>query len=190
MADYIAGSACNGCKPRHLRGRVCHQRSGLLSLMIQKRDVVRFLIAPTGFGKTALAAEYAESIFGFQDVVWLNAQSPCFLRDVDRGTIASSLVSLFRRRSLVVIEDLPRLTAVRAEEVSGCIDKLLERGWEVVVTMSPLYRAFADRQPDSIRIGSKDFIVTEDEMRLLANDAGIGPRRRLPSSQVDGVPGL
>ena len=190
MADYIAGSACNGCKPRHLRGRVCHQRSGLLSLMIQKRDVVRFLIAPTGFGKTALAAEYAESIFGFQDVVWLNAQSPCFLRDVDRGTIASSLVSLFRRRSLVVIEDLPRLTAVRAEEVSGCIDKLLERGWEVVVTMSPLYRAFADRQPDSIRIGSRDFIVTEDEMRLLANDAGIGPRRRLPNSQVDGVPGL
>lgn len=190
MADYIAGSACNGCKPRHLRGRICHQRSGLLSLMIQKRDVARFLIAPTGFGKTTLAAEYAESIFGFQDVFWLNARSPCFLRDVDRGTIASSLGSMSRRRSLVVIEDLPRLTAARAEEVSACIDKLLERGWEIIVTMVPLYRAFADRQPDGIRIRSKDFIVTEDEMRSLVSETGIGPRKRLPASPSDGVPGL
>ena len=190
MADYVANSACNGCKPKHLRGRHHYQRTALLSRMIQKRDVVRFLIAPSGFGKTALALEYAESIFGFQDVFWLNAQSPCFLRDVDKGTLATSLFAQSHARSLVVIEDLPRLTESRAESVSACIDRLLERGWEVVVSMVPLYRAFADRQPDGIKICSRDFIVTEDEMRVLACEPGIGPQRPLLGSLAGGVPGL
>lgn len=190
MADYVANSACNGCKPKHLRARHHYQRTALLSRMIQKRDVVRFLIAPSGFGKTALALEYAESIFGFQDVFWLNAQSPCFLRDVDKGTLTASLFAQSRAPSLVVIEDLPRLTESRAESVSACIDRLLERGWEVVVSMVPLYRAFADRQPDGIAICSRDFIVTEDEIQALACEPGIGPQRPLPDSLAGGVPGL
>ncbi len=34
--------------------------------MMSERDVPRVLIAPTGFGKTTLAVEYADEIFGFR----------------------------------------------------------------------------------------------------------------------------
>ncbi|WP_417142828.1 AfsR/SARP family transcriptional regulator [Raoultibacter massiliensis] len=158
--------------------------------MIQNRDVVRFLVAPSGFGKTALALEYAESIFGFRDVFWLNAKSPCFLRDVDNATLGTQLASLTRKRSLVVIEDIPDLTAERAESVSTCIDKLLERGWEVVVTMTPLRGSFVDRQPDGTRICSRDFLVTEEEQRMFAGDAAFGSRDSIPLPLADSVPGL
>ncbi|WP_139652728.1 BTAD domain-containing putative transcriptional regulator [Raoultibacter phocaeensis] len=189
MADFIMNSACNGCKPKHLRGRRHYQRTGLLSRMMQKRDVGRFLIAPSGFGKTALACAYAESIFEFRNVFWLDAQSPCFLRDVDRGTLASSLTARTRTSSLVVIEDVPRLTAERAESMSACIDKLLERGWEVVVSMVPMHRALADRQPDGVRICSEDFMVTEDELRSIASESGVQFDSRTLFA-AGGVPGL
>lgn len=190
MANFIMNSACNGCKPKHLRGRHLYRRSGLLSSMMKKRDVARFLIAPSGFGKTALASEYAESIFEFQNVFWLDAKSPCFLRDIDKGTLASSLLSHGRSPSLVVIEDIPPLTAARAESASACIDKLLERGWEVVVSMVPMCSAFADRQPDGVRIRAKEFMVSEEELKALASEPGAAPcdvRALGPSGAVPGL---
>lgn len=36
--------------------------------MMLDRTVARFIVAPQGFGKTSLVCEYAESIFGFDNV--------------------------------------------------------------------------------------------------------------------------
>lgn len=190
MADFIMNSICGGCRPKHLRGRRMHQRVKLLSRMMQKRDAVRFLVAPSGFGKTALVAEYAESIFAFQNVFWLNAQSPCFLRDIDKGALGPSLISHARAASLVVIEDLPQLTASRAESFSSCIDELLDRGFEVVVSMVPLNDGFTDRQPDGVRIRSKEFLVSREELEAIESAFAATPcdsRALLPAG---GVPGL
>lgn len=190
MADFIMNSICGGCKPKHLRGRRIHQRAGLVSRMMQKRDAVRFLIAPSGFGKTALAAEYAESIFAFQNVFWLNAQSPCFLRDVDKGTLGPSLASHANASSLVVIEDLPQLAALRAESVSSCIDGLLDQGFEVIVTTVPPNGGFADKQPDGVIVCSRDFLVSREELGAIESsfsDASCDARALLPAG---GVPGL
>ena len=190
MADYVMNSMCNGCKPKQLRGRRHYPRSGLLSRMMQGREVVRFLIAPPGFGKTMLALEYAETIFSFQNVFWLNAQSPCFLRDIDRDTLASSLLARGRAASLAVIEDLPNLTASRADAVSACIDKLLGEGWEVVVSMDPSCRSFTERQPDSVRISSADFMVSEGEIDALMSEYSLS-YPEYPASGAGGwVPGF
>lgn len=46
--------------------------------MMADRSVARFIVAPQGFGKTSLVCEYADSIFGFENVFWINGQSPAF----------------------------------------------------------------------------------------------------------------
>lgn len=157
---------------------------------MRKRDVPRFLIAPSGFGKTSLAAEYAESIFSFRDVFWINAQSPCFLRDIDKGVFARSLLAHSHVPSLAVIEDVPDLNGERCEAVAGDIDALLERGWEVVVSMRPECESLVDREPDGIRIRADDFLLTDQEFERLA-DEGIAKggnfRSLAPAERVAGI---
>ncbi|MCL2826971.1 MAG: hypothetical protein FWD72_06160, partial [Eggerthellaceae bacterium] len=65
MTDFLTASACRGRKPKSLGIARQFPRGDLLAKMIRQRNTVRFLIAPPLFGKTALAAEYAESIFAF-----------------------------------------------------------------------------------------------------------------------------
>ena len=54
------------------------RRSALVSRLLADRRAARVLCAPDGIGKTALACEYAEVMFGFQHVYWINGLSPCF----------------------------------------------------------------------------------------------------------------
>ncbi len=190
MAEFVAASACNGCRPKHLRGRIQYQRSGLLSRMIKRRDVARFLIAPSGFGKTALALTYAEAIFGFRDVFWMSAKSPCFLRDVDRGSLVPTILSLSRPSSLVVFEDIEPLDASRVAVVSSCIDALLEHGLEVIVTMTPYARSLAERQLDCVCIEATDLLVSADELNDLSQDARYTVPGNIPARSAEGMPAM
>lgn len=52
MAAYIPLSACNGSKPKHLVDTALFTRSALLVRMMENRTVLRYLIAPAGFGKS------------------------------------------------------------------------------------------------------------------------------------------
>ena len=65
------------------------QRNHLISALLQDRGVVRLISAPHGFGKTTLAREYAERMFGDGRVSWLDARSPDFLLALDAGALPS-----------------------------------------------------------------------------------------------------
>lgn len=141
--------------------------------LMEERRVARFLVAPAGFGKTSLAAEYADAIFGFRDVFWVDCLSPCFLRDLDAGAIVPSLTSLSTASSLVVFEDVPYLDDERAEAFSGVLDRLLSEGWEVIASMLPPYDAFGERQPDRLVLEAGDFLVDDIEIDSLAEATSV-----------------
>lgn len=164
MKKFLTNSACNGRRPKGAGGRRRYTRPRLMKKMMEERQVARFLVAPAGFGKTALAVEYADSIFGFGGVYWIDCQSPCFLRDLDAGVIAPTLSSLSSRRSLAVFEDVPYLDDQRADAFSVCIDGLLSEGWEVVLTLLPPFDSFADRQADRVVVDAGDFLVDDAEL--------------------------
>lgn len=164
MRGFLADSACNGCRPKNLGPARLHSRPRLMKKLMSERGVARFLVAPAGFGKTSLALEYADSIFGFRGVFWLNCQSPCFLRDLDRGIIASTLSSLGEKGSLTVFEDVPYLDDERAQMLSDAIDALLGADWEVLVTTTPVFDALAERQTDRVCVGARDFLVDDVEL--------------------------
>ena len=102
MRNFISHSACCGRRPKGLGLSCIHSRPRLIKKMMLDRTVARFIVAPQGFGKTSLVCEYAESIFGFDNVFWINGQSPCFLRDLDDRIVVPSLSDASQRKSLVV----------------------------------------------------------------------------------------
>ena len=137
MSEFLEASACKGRRPDRVAIRRLVPRPDLIARLLRERHVARFLVAPDGFGKTTLACEYADTVFSFEHVFWVNGRSPCFLRDLDRGIIATRLCSLDPSSFLVVFEDVPRLDSARAERFSRVIDDVLEAGDEVLVTCVP-----------------------------------------------------
>ena len=89
MSTFLKAAACEGRRPRHLAALRCHLRSDLISRLLHDRQVARFVVAPDGFGKSSLAFGYAETVFSFKHVMWINGKSPCFLRDLDAGILAT-----------------------------------------------------------------------------------------------------
>lgn len=180
MKSFLANSACNGRPPKNLRARKYRSRPKLVQRMMSERDVARFLVAPQGYGKTMLALEYASVVSNFANTFWVNCQSPCFLRDLDGGVVASTLSLLGGRGSLAIFEDVPFLGDGRAETFSRDIDTLLSDGWEVVVTATPVADSLGDLQKDRICIASKDLLIDADEIDS-AGSAGFGDCDRIAS---------
>lgn len=164
MKSFLNGSACNGSRPKVAAAKRQFSRPRLMAKLMGERGVARFLVAPTGFGKTTLALEYAESIFGFRNVYWIKCQSPCFLRDLDSGIISAALRDSSEDHALVVFEDVPLLDEARAQTFSDDINALLSGGWEILVTMTPAFDAFADLQTDRVLLRAQDFLVDNSEL--------------------------
>ena len=167
MSEFLEASACKGRRPDRVAIRRLVPRPDLIARLLRERHVARFLVAPDGFGKTTLACEYADTVFSFEHVFWVNGRSPCFLRDLDRGIIATRLCSLDPSSFLVVFEDVPRLDSARAERFSRVIDDVLEAGDEVLVTCVPSCDAYAGSHRDRTKLDAADLLLSDAECRLV-----------------------
>lgn len=164
MSTFVSRSACKRHRPSHYASYSGFQRSALMARLLKERDVARFIVAPHGFGKTYLALDYGETMFSWAHVFWINAQSPCFIRDLDSKDIVAACIDADPEVALVVFDDLPALDVKRAEEFSKEIDVLLERGCEVVVTCVPSCDLQGSFQVDRQRICASELLLTDDEL--------------------------
>ena len=126
---YLENAACNGRRPKKIGPQRIYSRPRLVKRLVAERDVARFVVAPSGFGKTSLGLEYAASMFSFRGVHWLDCSSPCFLRDLDAGIIAKTLIARPAQLDLVVFDDVPFLADARSECFSHEMDALLR--WDM-----------------------------------------------------------
>lgn len=166
MPEFLKKAACRGRRPMHLAARRQISRPDLIAKLLRERHVARFITAPDGFGKTGLALEYADTVFSFEHVFWLDGRSPCFLRDLDRGIIARTLLRDDTQPFLAVINDVPPLDQERVELLSNEMDRLLDRECEVLVTCMPSRDAFA-RHRDRVRLSASDLLLTDTELDTL-----------------------
>lgn len=181
MRGFISQSACRGSRPASLAGKRYRSRPDLIARLLKERRVVRFLVAPDSFGKTDLALEYAETMFEFKHVVWINGTSPCFLRDLDSGCLAELIGKADSSVALVVIDDAPELSPDRAELLSACFDSLLDQGAEVLVTCCPAADTLGCLQRDRLRLSATDLLLSDSEIDASRSAA---ERSRRPSSTV------
>ena len=171
MANFLSACACHGARPNSVDIKDTHIREHLIAKLMQERKVLRSIIAPSGFGKSILAAQYADIVFSFKKVFWIDCQSPCFIRDLDSNEIASHIIQICENPNLVVFDDVSVLDESRAEFFSNVIDELLEYDCEVIVTARPYKDIFMKTQTDSLVISSGELLVTDDESddKLLNN---------------------
>lgn len=186
MSTYLESSACVGRRPRHLASLRCFHRPDLIARLLRDRAVARFIVAPDGFGKTSLAFGYADTVFAFEHVMWLNAKSPCFLRDLDSGVIAAGLLKVDGHAALAVIDDLPPLGSERARALSREIDGLMSAGCEVIACCAPSCDAYASLQKDRLKLGPSDLLVSDDELAL-GIDAAFSEEAPGSASRVPGL---
>ncbi len=190
MTGFLKQSSCKGHRPNHLASRRHYPRPDLIARLLRERHVARFLVAPEGFGKTGLAMEYADVVFSFDHVFWINGKSPCFLRDLDRGIISSSLTAADASSFLAVVEDVPPLDATRAAALSGVFDELLGRGCEVLATCAPSCDAYGPLQHDRLKLSAADLLLSDAELDAArpADDRASRPAAAVPPTER--VPGL
>ena len=167
MSSFISKAACRGHRPSAFAARIVYERPGLVARMLRERQVARFLVAPSGYGKTHVMADYAETVFNWAHVFWITGASPCFVRDLDAGALASSCFALDADAALVVFDDVPFLDPDRAKLFSAEIDSLLEGGCEVIVACSPADYVMGQLQPDQVRINAENLLLDDDELDSL-----------------------
>ncbi len=167
MSEFLVRAACRGHRPYHAAFQRHTARPALIARLLRERHVARFIVAPDGFGKTDLAIQYADVVFSFQHVFWIDGSSPCFLRDLDNACIAQTLTAQDPETFLAVFEDVPPLDCERAEQFSEEIDAMLDLGCEVLITCLPTCDAF-ERHCDRITLGAYDLLLSDEELEDLS----------------------
>ncbi len=167
---FISKAACRGYRPNRFASHKGKSRSHLIARLAKERSIARFIVAPAGYGKTSLAVDYAETMFSWTHVFWINAKSPCFIRDLDEGCIASGCLEADSEAKLVVFDDVPQLDTMRLQRMSKEIDSLLARGCEVIVSCVPSCDLLGSLQIDRMRIGASDLLLTDEELDAIRSE--------------------
>ena len=136
MSKFLLNSSCNGSAPKKFAHCTLFDRDVLLLRMMRDRMRIRRIVAPASFGKTSLALGYASVVFGFERVCWVSATSPCFVRDLDGGSMGVELLDIVPQ-GLVVFEDVPALDAHRNSLLEDVCRTLTSAGVEVILTATP-----------------------------------------------------
>jgi DNA-binding SARP family transcriptional activator len=190
MADFLQSCACAGGMPRQLAGSTYFYRNALLARMMRDRSRVRYLLAPTGFGKSMLACSYAQLLRGFEGVFWVNAQSPCFLRDLDADSITSGLLEISHEGDMVVFDDLPRLDARRRDAVWGLCCALIADGREVVACSTPNADPLDSHRDACLMLDPVDFLYDAEDFENLRSFDAKARHVPPPTCPADAVPCL
>jgi DNA-binding SARP family transcriptional activator len=188
MASFVSKSACRGVRPSHLSSRRSFRRPTIISHLLRERQVPRFLIAPDGFGKTALAAEYAETLFAYQHVFWFTCESPCFIRDLDSDSLVRGMLAADDHPRLAVFDDVPLLDDERAAQFSLVVDSLLDIDCEVVVCVRPSADSYSHLQRDRIRLSARDMLLSDSELYSLGGvSRGFGEDDELTALRIPAI---
>lgn len=147
--------------PDHGRGHV--NRDRLVTTMLQDRSVVRIISAPSGYGKTELAREYADRLFRGKRVDWVDANTPDFIARLDERRVVRAMFANSDEPTLLVLDDIPWLHEQRAELLSDQIDAALYAGAEVVVTCLPSHDCLRNLQAERILVRPRDLAVSQRE---------------------------
>lgn len=164
MASFLAKCACRGARPKKVELKNRRVREHLIAKLISQRNVLRFIKAPNGFGKSTLTAHYADLVFAFKNVFWVNCKSPCFIRDLDAKEIVNQVLQLCEQPKLIVFDDYENMDEDRLVAFSEVIDNLLECGCEVIICASPFNDSILRLQSDAYVLKAKDMLLTDDEV--------------------------
>lgn len=165
MSSFIKRASCMGAVPQSVPN-FTQTRPFTLRKLVELREEVRLLAAPTGYGKSAVAALYANTMFGFKKTYWFSCTSPCFLRDLDESSFLPCIKKYVDAPSLVVFDDLVHLNEKRQAIFNDLISELILQGVEVLITMAPEARNSFDDLAGIKVLEADDFLISDAEVAM------------------------
>ena len=172
METYINNAACRGAVPSALEDCEMKSRRFLVAKLLSARADARLLVAPTGFGKSMLAAQYASLVFSFWHVFWLDCQDLRFLRALNEGTLDQLIHQRDPEAALVIFDDVPALALAQAKAFAECASNLLAAGCEVLACSTPVCaESFAEGGAWNAVASSKALLVQSSEQDLASTYA-------------------
>ena len=190
MTAYLKERLCKGFPPHRLIVAGAFVRDSLVSRMMLDRKLIRLVCAPSGMGKTTLVYMYAQIVFSFEGVLWIDAFHPCVLRDLDNGSLAVKMREVVSPGSLVVFEDVPWFGSVRKQRFASVCEDLIAYGCEVVVTASPSCDPFAGDWQDCLVIASQDLLYSDAEFEEMRMKGSLSLQMRAPKNLLERIPGV
>lgn len=164
MASFLASCACRGARPKKVNLKNKYVREHLISKLMSQRGVLRFIKAPNGFGKSTLAAQYADLVFSFKNVFWIDCKSPCFIRDLDSKDLVNQVIQLCDSPKLVIFDNYENIDDERCEIFTQVIDSFLQLGCEIIVCSCPYNDSILKFQTDAFIIDANDLLLTDEEL--------------------------
>ena len=185
MTNFIRDAACKGHQPQGAIPLRHNPRPHLVNRLLAERRLPRCLVAPAGFGKKTLMAEYADVVFSFEHVSWINGGSPCFLRDLDAGTIGADLRRFDGGLQLVVFQDVPVMDEQRAEAFGRLVEGLTAAEVEVLCSMVPSADLYEELVPGRVLTdGHRLLVSAEERVPRLAEEGTVLADGLAPSACV------
>ncbi len=111
-----------------------YERGRVLLRLLSDRAAVRIICAPALYGKSVTAYQYAQVAFDAKNVIWVNAQSPHFVVDLDTDTLLAKLDNAAACCNLVVFDAVDTLSSKRYQSFFAAVDTLCKSGSEVLIT--------------------------------------------------------
>lgn len=164
MESYVNGAACRGVAPATIEEIAMKTRRFLVAKLLSQRTEARVLVAPTGFGKSCLAAQYASLVFSFWHVFWFDCQDLRFLRALSDDSLDRLIFQRDDQAALVVFDDVPALSPAQAASLAKCVGNLQARHCEVLACSTPVCaESFLERGAWNVVAQHKALLVQSSE---------------------------
>lgn len=162
MSFYIERVFCKGVVPSGIPS-FNYERRELISKLLCAKDKPRAIVAPSGYGKTALCASYAQTIYSFKDTVWFDCASPCFLRDLDADRLEDPFLEE-EDIQLCVFDELPKIPDILLEKFEKLISFLASTNVEVLINCASEARNEFLNDSNYFKLSAKDLLVVRNDI--------------------------
>lgn len=170
-------------------------RKRLLVSLLSDREAVRVICAPSLYGKTVLANQYARMAFSPGDVTWVHASEPEFLLNLDSGNFEKAIDECESApEKLVVFDGISKLKGKRRTSLVSLMGKLHTKQCEVMVTTEDATLA-SDVELPVVVLNAREMALSHDELPVRrARFAQVGlamedqrqlPKRIMPPVALD-----
>lgn len=113
------------------------ERTEILNRLVRERENIRYLIAPSGYGKTTVAVQYVKMMFPKRMIFWCDCSSPCFLRDLLTGDFADHFETALEFVPIAIFDNLPHLDSAGWKMFNELCKTVQLQGSEVLVLSTP-----------------------------------------------------
>lgn len=167
MMNYVRRSYFKNSKPQNLLPRMPIRRDKVLKKMMRNRGAIKYMYAPSGYGKSSVAYDYVDYNHNWQNVFWFNCQSACFKRDVETGELFDKMLECCETPNVVVFDDLIELRGKTKKEFTHIIGLLMDMDCDIVVTQNSICCMPTPLNFDTTFVFGVDLCISESEARAV-----------------------